>query len=1362
MLYNNIRNYEVSIWTLQDSFISVLKQSNLENKGQIQDPNMTLKNDGTLEFTFSLPMYIYKGPTRFENPIWYNVRNGNLIANMRKIKVIFNKKTEDEKVFEFLIIKVTEKHEGAELICEVECEGLAFHELGKIGYKISLNQDDYIEEWSEWADESYASGLLSEEEHFAREPKNNINYWCDKVLKDTNWTYSIQMDWASYDGTVIVQFLDSTSSRVLWAIVDKSKVGDYNPPIQPDAINTGIWYVDESTVEVAHTWDEEKLPFVKIYTYPELNKEQRKSVDFLRERLGYRRYDRIYEEPFVSSWVVGENGLLSPKITETFREKYRVFEEKESNIYNLTQTIAETFGVHCRYEYSYDQNYHIIGREVIFYNNFIQESTGVIDITYPYGTEHIEREMDSTDTITKMFVKNLDDETLESGWASIMDTEANRSGEDYILNFDYLHDIRTISNEQYDEVKKYEATMRSLNEEIKPLERKLVALENEYTEVSAGLTIAKNAVSLDKERISAENDWLNQVTKNTGEISITEERPEVCTIRDNNGSYYIELRNKGINEGTIQLYKTKSFNSGEYVLSDSYNNYKKEYDSNGIFTGKITLIGSIEDNISAIYAIYSYTPQSYHEEVRRVWEIRLSQDESELNEKSKRAIELDGEKDVYDNRLTDGEIQEAEQQLQLLYEKKENAIKAFERMMGPALREGNWQPEDNYTNYGDKYTDALSFNEDGNFSYNLSSLGWDNELFDDEEKNYYEEGINQDKKYYPCIVLTGLMDRFIPKKIQTLVDSDTATIESLSFIFTDVITKTETSGEESNEEDFKYLKYLPINSLSKFAFLREKETKKVIPVLMITGAQIYSDNTLSSLIADENAKIGIFSTAISDIDSSIETSIKTLIGPNSPYAENESEKIQWLDNCENYEIVYPRIRIMSTSLKEGDNELKLFLNNSLLHNYVDFYILTRNGEEIAGDYLSSNYITLKPETLFKQGKELSEYSENASIVLNYTISNTSLIMYLDAIQVLKENAYPKVTYTVDPSMTNKNFVHMAYNTLNKIVHINDYELKFDHVQGYISELELDLDHPWEDEITIANYKTDFESLFTSIVAQSEQMQKNSYVIGAAAQAFSGVNGLLSEKTLQDSININGIDYSFNQGNLSITEENGILANSDDGVVAIRGTGIFTATEKDENGDWIWNTGILPSGINASMIKTGQLDTNLIRIFAGNDLRLQMNADGLFAYKESTEDGETSDYVVHDRDGLRLHVVEGEGQDKNEYDKLEISWNGLIIRQNNQDVFYADTNGNLVLNNIRAETGSIGGWKINGEKLTAKDNDEINIIELNAGENGEIPQITIKRDNVITSQFTGDYIQFGQYRITKNDIDGGLDFIYYHS
>jgi len=56
-------------------------------------------------------MYLDIGIDKKENPIWYNTRNGNLMVGLRKIKVILNKKTEDEAIFEFVITKVIERHE---------------------------------------------------------------------------------------------------------------------------------------------------------------------------------------------------------------------------------------------------------------------------------------------------------------------------------------------------------------------------------------------------------------------------------------------------------------------------------------------------------------------------------------------------------------------------------------------------------------------------------------------------------------------------------------------------------------------------------------------------------------------------------------------------------------------------------------------------------------------------------------------------------------------------------------------------------------------------------------------------------------------------------------------------------------------------------------------------------------------------------------------------------------------------------------------------------------------------------------------------------------------------------------------------
>jgi len=54
---------------------------------------MVLKDDGENTFSFKIPMYLVSDESNdfIENPIWYNFINGNLISNLRKVKVIFNK-----------------------------------------------------------------------------------------------------------------------------------------------------------------------------------------------------------------------------------------------------------------------------------------------------------------------------------------------------------------------------------------------------------------------------------------------------------------------------------------------------------------------------------------------------------------------------------------------------------------------------------------------------------------------------------------------------------------------------------------------------------------------------------------------------------------------------------------------------------------------------------------------------------------------------------------------------------------------------------------------------------------------------------------------------------------------------------------------------------------------------------------------------------------------------------------------------------------------------------------------------------------------------------------------------------------------
>lgn len=78
--------------------------------------------------------------------------------------------------------------------------------------------------------------------------------------------------------------------------------------------------------------------------------------------------------------------------------------------------------------------------------------------------------------------------------------------------------------------------------------------------------------------------------------------------------------------------------------------------------------------------------------------------------------------------------------------------------------------------------------------------------------------------------------------------------------------------------------------------------------------------------------------------------------------------------------------------------------------------------------------------------------------MNYILSNADVAIYLDALEIAKENSQPKVSYEVKPTYLNKNEDLVSY-SVGRLVRINDPELKFQNVRGYISGITLDLDSP---------------------------------------------------------------------------------------------------------------------------------------------------------------------------------------------------------------------------------------------------------------------------------------------------------------
>ena len=600
-------------------------------------------------------------------------------------------------------------------------------------------------------------------------------------------------------------------------------------------------------------------------------------------------------------------------------------------------------------------------------------------------------------------------------------------------------------------------------------------------------------------------------------------------------------------------------------------------------------------------------------------------------------------------------LKKLEKKYSALLEKKTKTISDFEKMMGPALREGSWQAE-NYKDYGTKYNGQVSVDN----SLKTEHIGfiWDTEPFEEEQLPYRElfgeNGSATTIEYFPCLEINNSLEKIKDH------------LTDLSFII------------QNKEKEIIFQK--TIGSGMFFSFLKNEasNSSEILPVILL----IPQEGEDFSQIELEKGFLGTITTKAED---GVVTVINKLV-----------EKINFINlnetNSQN-KIVYPRLEVNSLLLKVSEDELiiksKIFSTERTLKNYYDYSILSKEDKY---------YITLNSEVLLEQGNFINKIFD-----MSYALSNAALSVYLDALEVSKTNAFPQVSYTLNISALNKDFLNNAYLYLNRIVNINDDELKFEKVQGYISELELVLDKPWEDSVIIQNYKTKFEDLFSTIVASTEQMKTNSFSYNNAVSAF-GPGGSLKQSVLQNAINQVDLTYAFQNGTLTIDEINGIWGQSEDGVVAYKGGGIFCATEKDSLGNWIWNTGLTPRGISASLITAGQLDTNLIKVYAGDNLRLQLNSEGLFAYKQNEiGDADLTRFVVHNSEGLFSRVVKSDTI--GDYvDLVEVSWDGFKLRNiNNTEVFSADLNGNLsITGTITANDGYIGAWKINDKGLITVD------------------------------------------------------------
>ena len=167
-------------------------------------------------------------------------------------------------------------------------------------------------------------------------------------------------------------------------------------------------------------------------------------------------------------------------------EKVRSITAKESNRFNLLQSLCELFECWCRFTINHDINGAISLDKNLRQEKFVSfhEYIGKNNYTgFRYGTnlKSIKRTLDSDGAISKIIVKQNANEFGKNGFCTIARAEENPSGENFIYNFDYyvgqgLINFSTLNNDIYGSpvggYLGYYQTLKKLNTQFQEIEEK--------------------------------------------------------------------------------------------------------------------------------------------------------------------------------------------------------------------------------------------------------------------------------------------------------------------------------------------------------------------------------------------------------------------------------------------------------------------------------------------------------------------------------------------------------------------------------------------------------------------------------------------------------------------------------------------------------------------------------------------------------------------------------------------------------------------------------------------------------------------------------------------------------------------------
>lgn len=229
---------------------------------------------------------------------------------------------------------------------------------------------------------------------------------------------------------------------------------------------------------------------------------------------------------YVGSTPWNDNGSLSYVNDDNF-SKRRSISIKQSNRFNILQTIAEQFECWLNFNIKHDKR---TGR--ILYENGCPKKTVQIrkdvgidtGVSFIYGIDlkSIQRTIQSDQIVSKTIVSANNNEFAKNGSCAISQSSENYPGVDFILNFDYyinqgLLDSSEINKDLYSSTNGigYYFKLHQINSEYQKNAQLIVNKKEQLTHYTSSLKVFKEAVSTLTEQISDLQSDLNKASGKT-------------------------------------------------------------------------------------------------------------------------------------------------------------------------------------------------------------------------------------------------------------------------------------------------------------------------------------------------------------------------------------------------------------------------------------------------------------------------------------------------------------------------------------------------------------------------------------------------------------------------------------------------------------------------------------------------------------------------------------------------------------------------------------------------------------------------------------------------------------------------------